>query len=146
MLEATSAEMKSSYSLYPPQNLLDGLLDNFANSNNEIDGMWIRVHLKEVSLISVVKVFNRQGYEEYRERIVGASVFVKSGDKLVKYCGRFEDAKFEYDFFCLAAGDMIEISQEGIVGEWNLAEIQTWGYSKFLKLPSFLSNLINILF
>ena len=145
MLDTNRAEMKNFMDVYPPSKLLDGELGTFAHSNYEDNGMWIRVHLREFSLITVVTVFNRQDISVIRERIVGASVFVKSGDKLVKQCGKFEDEEFKYTFPCFAAGNVIEISQEGNVGEWNLAEIQTWGYSKFLKLRSFLSNLINIL-
>ena len=58
---------------------------------------------------------------------MGASAYIKSGDQYVKHCGDFNQAKRQYDFLCVGSGDAVEVSQEGNVVEWNLAEIQIFG-------------------
>ena len=121
--------MKSSLQERPPSKLLDGDVSSFAHSNEESNGMWIRVNLEYFSIITKVIVFNRQeNTPEITQRIVGATVSIKEGDKVVKNCGTFDVAKLAYAFPCIATGDKIEISQEGQVGVWNLAEILIVGY------------------
>ena len=124
MLEILKAEMKNHWNKYPPTLLHDGNLYNFAHSYRTNDGMWIRMFLKKRSTIARILVHNRSTSQE---RIVGASAYIKSGDQYVKHCGDFNQAKRQYDFPCLARGDRVEVSQEGNVVEWNLAEIQIFG-------------------
>lgn len=125
MLRISSAEMKNFWSNYPPALLHDGNIYNFAHSSSTKDGMWIRINLVQRSLITRVLVYNRS--ECCQERIIGASLFIKLGDQYVKHCGDFNTAKIEYDFHCTGGGDVVEVSQEGSVEAWNLAEIRVYG-------------------
>ena len=121
--------MKNSFLEYPPSKLLDGDASSFAHSSEESNGMWIRVNLESFSIMTKVIVLNRQeNIPEMTQRIVGATVFIREGDKVVKNCGALNVAKLAYAFPCIATGDTIEISQEGQVGVWNLAEILIVGY------------------
>ena len=124
MLEISNADMKNHWDNYPPTLLYDGNLNNFAHGYPTNDGMWIRMFLKKRSTISRVLVYNRSTSQE---RIVGASTYIKSGDQYVKHCGDFNTAKRQYDFRCVGSGDAVEVSQQGNVVDWNLAEIQIFG-------------------
>ena len=118
--------MKSSYTNYPPPNLIDGKLDNFANTKgDEENGMWVRVYLEETFVVTKIIVYNRQ--ECCKDRLIGGFVFIKSGDEKVSECGEFKDTKDFYAFDCKGEGNVIELSQEGKVGEWNIAEIVIYG-------------------
>ena len=128
------AEMKSSRPEFPPSQLIDGDFSSIAHSHEETNGMWIRVTLNRLSLIFQVIVINRQYTLLTEERIIGASVFIKKEDQVVRGCGSFDHAKLVYAFSCVAFGDVIEISQEGQVGVWNLAEILAYGNGEFLNL------------
>ena len=128
------AEMKSSRSDFPPSQLLDGDFSTIAHSYEETNGMWIRVTLSKLSLVYQVIVINRQYSLLTEQRIIGASVFIKKEDQVVRGCGNFYHAKLVYAFSCVAFGDKVEISQEGKVGVWNLAEILLYGYGQFLNL------------
>ena len=116
--------MKNSHKLYPPQRLIDGKLGSFGASNKEEDGMWVRVYLEENLTVTKIIVYNRQ--DCCKDRIVGASVFIKSGDQTVKVCGVFEDVRDFYTFDCKGEGNVVELSQEGNVGQWNIAEIMVY--------------------
>ena len=76
-------------------------------------------------------VYNRNGFTD---RIVGASVFIKKEDEYVKDCGKINSAENSYTFNCEGDGNVIEISQEGKVGTWNIAEIEVYGTPA--KIPS----------
>ena len=131
MLTIVSAEMKNQFETYPPSNLMDGNLNNFAHTKKVEDGMWMRVNLKTESSVTKVMVYNRNSYAD---RIVGASVFIKKGDEYVKDCGKINRVKRSYTFNCEGDGNVIEISQEGKVGTWNIAEIEVYGTPA--KIPS----------
>ena len=124
LLEISSADMKNYWGDYPPAKLHDGNLYNFAHSYGTHDGMWIRMFLMKRSTITRILVYNRSTSQE---RIVGASTYIKSGDQYVKHCGDFKTAKRKYDFRCVGLGDGVEVSQQGNVVDWNLAEIQIFG-------------------
>ena len=117
--------MKQNWDLYPPANLFDGNIYNFAHSYPDENGMWMRVHLEKQSKVSKIVVNNRQ--ECCRDRIVGASIFIKSGDKYVKECGKIYSEELLYTFDCMGEGDVVELSQNGTVDQWNIAEIQVFG-------------------
>ena len=89
--------------------------------------MWIRINLKQCSLVTKVIVYDR--IECCKDRIVGASVFIKKGEKYVKDCGKINSAENSYTFNCEGDGNVIEISQEGTVRDWNIAEIEVYGTS-----------------
>ena len=124
MLDISSADMKNHWNNYPPTLLHDGNLSNFAHGFPTNDGMWIRIYLKKRSTMTRILVYNRSISQE---RIVGASTYIKSGDQYVKHCGDFNSPKSQYDFRCVGPGDAVEVSQQGNVVEWNLAEIQIFG-------------------
>ena len=117
--------MKNPWTNYPPSNLIDGKLNNFIDSNAEENGMWVRVNLKEPSVVTQIIVYNRKGC--CKERIIGASVFIKSGDQTVTDCGVINDVRDFYTFDCIGEGNMVELSQEGKVEKWNIAEIRIYG-------------------
>ena len=131
MLTIVSAEMKNQFETYYPSNLMDGNLNNFAHTKKVEDGMWMRVNLKTESSVTKVMVYNRNSYAD---RIIGASVFIKKGDEYVKDCGKINSAENSYTFNCEGDGNVIEISQEGKVGMWNIAEIEVYGTPA--KIPS----------
>ena len=124
MFTIARAEMKNSWDQFPPSNLIDGDPNNFAHSGEELDGMWIRINLEQCSIVTKVIVYNRRSNID---RIVGASVFIKTGDEYVKDCGKINSAQNSYIFNCEGDGNVIEISQEGTVGYWNIAEIEVYG-------------------
>ena len=132
MLTIVSAEMKNQHANYPPSNLMDGNLTNFAHTLEAEDGMWMRVYLETQSFVTRVIVYNR--IECCKGRIVGASVFIKKREKYVKDCGKINSAENSYTFNCEGDGNVIEISQEGKVGMWNIAEIEVYGTPA--KIPS----------
>ena len=132
MLTIVSAEMKNQHANYPPSNLMDGNLINFAHTLEAEDDMWMRVYLETQSSVTEVIVYNRN--DCCKDRIVGASVFIKKGEKYVKDCGKINSAENSYTFNCEGDGNVIEISQEGTVGEWNIAEIEVYGTPA--KIPS----------
>ena len=111
---------------------MDGNLNNFAHTLGAGDGMWMRVNLETQSSVTRVIVYNRN--DCCKDRIVGASVFIKTGDEYVKDCGKINSAENSYTFNCEGDGNVIEISQEGTVGEWNIAEIEVYGTPA--KIPS----------
>ncbi|XP_063685553.1 uncharacterized protein LOC134819518 [Bolinopsis microptera] len=119
--------MKNQLGSYPPPNLIDGNLQNFAHTLGAEDGMWIRINLEQCSLVTKVTVYNRHNC--CTERIIGASIFIKAGNSYVKDCGKISSSKTSYTFNCEGTGNVIEISQEKKVGPWNLAEIQVYGTS-----------------
>ena len=124
-LTISNAEMKQNWDIYPPANLFDGNIYNFAHSYPDEDGMWMRVHLENRSKVSKIIVNNRQ--ECCRDRIVGASIFIKLGDKYIKECGKIYTEELLYTFDCMGEGDVVELSQKGTVDQWNIAEIQVFG-------------------
>ena len=133
MLTIAGAEMKNYLDQYPPSYLIDGNLNNFAHSRTyDEDGMWIRINLKQCSIITKVIVYNRKSNID---RIVGASVFIKTGEEYVKDCGKINSAKDSYTFNCEGDGNVIEISQEGEVGRWNIAEIEVYGIPEKSPCP-----------
>ena len=133
MFTIARAEMKNSWDQFPPSNLIDGDRNNFAHSEIESDGMWIRINLEQCSIITKLIVYNREGNIQYINRIVGASVFIKRGDEYVKNCGKINSAQNSYIFNCEGDGNVIEISQEGTVDYWNIAEIEVYGNP--VKIP-----------
>ncbi|XP_063681935.1 fucolectin-7-like [Bolinopsis microptera] len=132
MLTIASAEMKNHYGPYPPSNLMDGDLNNFAHTLEAEDGMWMRVNLETQSSVTKVIIYNRQNC--CQERIVGASVFIKTGNEQVTDCGKISSEESTYTFDCEGDGNIVEISQEGTVGDWNIAEIEVYGTPA--KIPS----------
>ena len=132
MLTIVSAEMKNQYETYYPSNLMDGNLNNFAHTLEAENGMWMRVYLETQSFVTRVIVYNRN--DCCKDRIVGASVFIKKGEKYVKDCDKINSAENSYTFNCEGDGNVIEISQEGKVGMWNIAEIEVYGTPA--KIPS----------
>ena len=124
MLTIVRSEMKMSHPEYPSSNLIDGKLGSFGASNKEEDGMWVRVYLEENLTVTKIIVHNRK--DCCKDRIVGASVFIKSGDETVTDCGVFEDVRDFYTFDCIGEGNVVELSQEGNVGQWNIAEIMVY--------------------
>ena len=137
MLTIVSAEMKNQHSSYsvthPPSNLMDGNLNNFAHTLEAEDGMWMRVYLETQSSVTKVIVYNRD--DCCKDRIVGASVFIKKEDEYVKDCGKINSAESSYTFNCEGDGNVIEISQEGKVGKWNIAEIEVYGTPAKISSP-----------
>ncbi|XP_063686390.1 uncharacterized protein LOC134820099 [Bolinopsis microptera] len=125
-------KIKNQHGLYPPSYLMDGNLNNFAHSLEANDGMWMRVNLETQSSVTKVIIYNRLSC--CKDRIVGASVFIKTGDEYVKDCGKVSSAENSYTFNCEGDGNVIEISQEGTVGDWNIAEIKVYGTPA--KIPS----------
>ena len=109
-MDILNAEMKNFQPEYPPSNLHDGDLSNFALSSPEQDGMWVRVNLKELYRITKIVVYNR--ISSFRDRIIGASIFIKSGDDLVSNCGKIESTRYAYSFHCSTKGDGVEIRQD----------------------------------
>ena len=134
MLTIVSAEMKSQFETYYPSNLMDGNLNNFAHTTTVEDGMWMRVYLETQSSVTKVIVYNRRS-DCCKYRIVGASVFIKTGDEYVKDCGKINSAENSYTFNCEGDGNVIEISQEGTVRDWNIAEIQVYGIPAIIPSP-----------
>ena len=132
MLTIVSAEMKNQFETYYPSNLMDGNLNNFAHTKKVEDGMWMRVNLRTESSVTKVMVYNR---DSYADRIIGASVFIKKGDEYVKDCGKINSAESSYTFNCEGDGNVIEISQEGKVGKWNIAEIEVYGTPAKISSP-----------
>ena len=139
ILTIVSAEMKNQFETYPPSNLMDGNLNNFAHTTTVEDGMWMRVFLETAfiwrqSSVTKVIVYNRR-HDCCKDRIVGASVFIKAGEKYVKDCGKINSAQNSYIFNCEGDGNVIEISQEGTVRDWNIAEIQVYGIPAIIPSP-----------
>ena len=120
-----NADMKRYWTIYPPSNLHDGITSNFAHSFDEYDGMWVRVNLAYRSNITTILIHNRK--DCCQSRIVGATVYIKSGEEDVKKCGTITYAKTLYSFNCEEKGDSVEIRQEGYVNQWNIAEIEVYG-------------------
>ena len=123
----SKADMKRYWGIYPPSNLHDGITNNFAHSFDETDGMWVRVNLAYHSSIKKILIYNRK--ECCQTRIVGASVYIKAGEKDVKKCGTIASTKTLYSFDCEGEGDSVEIRQEGFVNQWNIAEIEVYDSS-----------------
>ena len=134
MLTIVSAEMKSQFETYYPSNLMDGNLNNFAHTTTVEDGMWMRVYLETESSVTKVIVYNRRD-DCCKDRIIGASVFIKKREKYVKDCGKISSAENFYTFNCEGDGNVIEISQEGTVEDWNIAEIQVYGIPAIIPSP-----------
>ena len=134
MLTIASAGMKNVWDDFPPSNLMDGDLDSFAHTFGAEDGMWMRVNLETESSVTKVIVYNRI---DFPDRIVGASVFIKKGKEYVKDCGKINNAENSYTFSCEGDGNVIEISQEGTVGYWNIAEIQVYSTPANIPCPGF---------
>ena len=117
--------MKSSWTEYPASNLIDGILDNFSHSSLIAD-MWVRLHLSSAHVITRVVVYNR--HDCCMDRIVGASVEVVMGLSVLYTCGKLSAAQAQYDISCGSQhGDVVQMSQSGEVGEWNIAEIMVFG-------------------
>ena len=128
-LDLASAEMKSTKDGWPPSKLIDGDKGSVAHTDGQAEdhGLWIRVNLAKCSSVTKVIVYNRG---ECQQRIIGASLFIKTGDEYVTDCGKFDSAKSSYTFDCRGNGNRIEISQNGRVEHpWNLAEIEVYGTS-----------------
>ena len=134
MLTIARAEMKNFWNAFPPSNLIDGDLDSFAHTFEVDDGMWMRVYLETESSVTKVIVYNRI---DFPDRIVGASVFIKKGKEYVKDFGKINNAENSYTFSCEGDGNVIEISQEGTVGYWNIAEIQVYSTPANIPCPGF---------
>jgi hypothetical protein len=132
MLKIASASMKNNWVSYPPRLLIDGNINNFAHTNGAGDGMWVRLTLTEQSRITKVIVYNRHNC--CQNRIVGASLFIKMGDAYVTECGTIATVEDFYEFDCEGVGDMVELSQEGRVHMWNIAEIRIYGTPKWTDL------------
>ena len=139
-LNILSADMKRYWSIYPPSKLHDGYLNNFAHSYPESDGMWVRVYLKERVHVTKILVYNRASC--CQDRIVGPSVLIKSGNEYVTNCGGLNSARMSYELHCSGEGDVVEISQAGAVGEWNLAEIRVYGKPIIGPKPGYLSKML----
>ena len=122
--------MKSHYGDgWDASKLIDGDKGSVAHTaeQTEDNGLWMSVNLAKCSSVTKVIVYNRG---EFQQRIVGASLFIKTGDKLVTDCGSFDSAKGSYTFDCRRDGNRIEISQDGkIEHAWHLAEIEVYGTS-----------------
>ena len=132
-MNIASAEMKNSWRAYPPPKLIDGNLNNFAHTTTVEDGMWMRVYLETESSVTKVIVYNRN--ECCKGRIVGASVFIKKGEENVKDCGKINSAENSYTFNCEGDGNVIEISQDGNVEPWNIAEIEVYDTPAKISSP-----------
>ncbi|XP_063691212.1 titin-like [Bolinopsis microptera] len=126
LITIVSAEMKNQFGTYPSSNLIDGDLDSFAHTSEAEDGMWMRVNLEKQYSVTKVIIYNRV-HSCCQDRIVGASVFIKTGDEHVTDCGTISRTESSYTFNCEGDGNVIELSQEGTVGVWNIAEIQVYG-------------------
>ncbi|KAL5257567.1 hypothetical protein ACHWQZ_G012483 [Mnemiopsis leidyi] len=125
-LTIESVEMKRYWNSYPPSNLVDGNLRNFVRSYPESNGMWVRMNLNSNFRITRVKVYTR--YNCCKDTIIGASVYVKSGEEYVHNCGQITRAEDVYQFDCRRSqGDGVELSQQGRVDNWNIAEIEVYG-------------------
>jgi len=128
VLTILNADMSNFRSNFPPSNLIDGNIHNFATTTEGADlsnGMWFRVHLAVGSHITAVKVFNRANC--CQDRIKGLSVFIKEGERYVTTCGNITEVHASYLFKCTGIGDIIEISTHDKTGQQNLAEIQVFG-------------------
>ncbi|XP_063682353.1 uncharacterized protein LOC134817153 [Bolinopsis microptera] len=128
-LDLASAEMKSIKDGWPASKLIDGNKGSPAHTleQPEDHGLWIRVNLAKCSSVTKVIVYNR---DSSQQRIIGASLFIKTGDEYVADCGKFDSAKDSYTFDCRGDGNRIEISQDGRVEHpWHLAEIEVYGTS-----------------
>ena len=137
-LTIVSAEMKDHLGFNPPIFLFDEDLSSYAQSMKEHDGMWVRVNLKEHSVVEKIVI---KLYENYPSlTIVGASIFIKSGGEVVTECGRINLPKsivpgyHTHEIDCPGFGNVVELSQEGKVGLWKIAEIQVFGSSQKLEL------------
>ena len=118
--------MKNYVTQNPPLKLIDGDLNNFAHTSDVTDGMWVRLHLSSAHSITRVVVYNRHNC--CKDRIVGASVEVVMGQVLVHTCGKLETIQAQYDISCgFQCGDVVQMSQSGAVGKWNIAEIRVFG-------------------
>merc|ERR1712003_482653 len=117
LLNIASAEMKNFRRSYPPQQLIDGNLNNFAHSIAEEDGMWVRVSLLETSSVSKIIIHNR--HDCCKDTIIRSSLFIKSGEDYVRDCGTIRKERDSYEFNCIGKGDAVELKQEGNVGSWN---------------------------
>ena len=125
-LALTAAEMKNQWAGYPATNLIDGNLDNFAHTSAVSDGMWIRVTLPSYSSVNRIVVYNRE--ECCRARIIGMSVYIKYNEQITATCGEITAESLVYDYdSCSGEGNVVELSQEGVVGEQNIAEIEVYG-------------------
>ena len=112
---------------FPASLLIDGNLMNYAHTYAATDGMWVRLHLSSAQQITRVVVYNRH-HGCCQGRIVGASVEVVMGQLLIHTCGKLDTAQAQYDISCERQyGDVVQISQSGEVGQWNLAEIRVFG-------------------
>ena len=129
--------MKNYWINKPPSNLHDGNLNDIAHSNEEVDGMWVRLYLEERAQVTKIIVYNRKAC--CRDRLVGASVFIKSGDEYVTNCGGINSVQMSYEFHCSGEGDVVEISQTGEVDKWNIAEIKVFGNPIIRPKPGYLS-------
>ena len=50
------------------------------------------------------------------------------GHSVVHTCGQLEKEQNQYDLPCgRQCGDVVQMSQSGTVGEWNMAEIRVFG-------------------
>ena len=104
-------------------------------SNN---GTWIRVYLEETSYIRRVKIYHgkQDCCENYRYRkynccetgMVGASVYIKLGERYVTNCGKISSNEKLSEINCEGEGDSIELNQDGEVGMWIIREIEIHKY------------------
>ena len=117
--------MKNTYGSYSASNLIDNNIRNFAHTYEVSDGIWIRVYLKEVSWITKIVVYNRNG-DCCMSRIEGLTLLIKSGEVVVTDCGTIAVSKDVYKFDCAGWGDVVELSKEGAVTHQNIAEIMVF--------------------
>ena len=55
------------------------------------------------------------------------SVYIKYDDETITTCGQITTAAASYDYSCSGDGNVVELSQEGEVGQQNIAEIAVYG-------------------
>ena len=119
--------MKTVRPEYPPSHLIDKDTTNFGHSQDEADGTWVRVYLEQFSRITRIVIHNRE-HACCQDRIVGLTLYIKSGDKVVSNCGTIENEEDKYVFDCAGSGDEVELSKTGSASAQNIAEIMVYGY------------------
>ena len=69
----------------------------------------------------------RDRTNDVQARIIGMSLYIKYNNETITTCGQITAAALSYDYSCSGDGNVVELSQEGQVGEQNIAEIEVYG-------------------
>ena len=117
--------MKDECTNHPSRNLVDKNFEQFAHINEKHEnGVWIRVQLPRTSRIEQIMIYNR--IDCCQDLIVGLSVFIKMRDVVVAHCGTITSVKTMYTIYCTGSGDVVELSQDGVVGHQNIGAEPGW--------------------